>query len=551
VARKIEKWKQYLKKHRRRIAAWTVFYVAAVAALLIVVQVAWPYNRFLPFQKIDGFAVGLKTYDEASAALTKAYNSHEVDLTVTGRTVGKTTVKDIGVKVDVAREIDAAKMSLRERFIPGMIFYKMFSAVATPPKVALDTPTTAAYLDRNYATICTISPVNATLTVSDNRLKLTNDEPGLLCDEKKFLGNILADNLTLAHPLTVKMDGKAISALVTAASLQSLYDTTRSQLTRGVVFDVSNGQSVAARYLDVVHWLNIETDVFGGVKVSYSDDKIRDYLTSNVAPLVAQQPGITVVNELNGVEISRKLGTTGRELDYDAEIAAVKDYLANNTESGKKLAVATLTAAPSVQYKRSFSKNAGGFAALFSNRLAGSEHSLVVDDQDLLRGWSDAVNADTTFSSKLAGRLIVPYLMAKTKYSNTAAATTASDYNTDVVKKFIADTGRSKIDQLTGELGGHTTLADDGTVTTSASDLASVLKMIKNNDSLDFSDALESLAADSTLHVNNDASDPLMAVQYVSGDDGDYIIVAATTSSRANLSDTLSYISAIFTPEDD
>jgi hypothetical protein len=546
---------------RKRIISWTVFVVVILAALTIVFQLVWPYDKFLPGQKIDGQEVGLKTYAESRASLEQMYREQVVDLKVKDRIVGSTTVDEIGIQVDAERQIAAAEFSLRERMIPGYFLYKIFIQDAGSPKLALDTTKTAGYLDRNYATVCTVSPINATITIEDDRLKLTPDESGLICDERKVIGNILVEDLTLAHPLSVKLDGKEIDALVREKDLHEIFNVTRNQLTNGIVFAIDTDKTISARYNDLIKWLNIEIDVFGHIKISYSDDKIRDYLDKTISSFVRRSAGVTVVTEYNGIEVSRKQGTDGRDLDYPVMIEAIKKYLDTNIEPDTKLAVASKTTQPITKYKRSFSKTIGGLMALFNNRLVGTGHSVVIDDLTS-GGLSQNYNMSQQFESPTASKLFTAYLMFDELKRGTNNVTEScfykvlSSYDEECRTNFMNNPQVGFANKMQLFAGAN---YQNGRIVTSAFGLANLLQTIRAG----VGGQLETLGSVKQLGISlmdvvedegsvslvSDTVDPVVAASIVKHGSNTYIIVAVNGGSREDLKETVSLIDAIFDPE--
>jgi hypothetical protein len=555
-------YKSKTKRYRRkRIISWTIFVVVILAALTIIFQVSWSYDKFLPGQKIDGLDVGLQTYSEAQEVLEQKYREQSVDLKVKERVVGSTTVEEIGIQVDAGRQIETAEFPLRERMIPGYFLYKIFFQDAGVPQLSLDTTATTSYLDRNYATVCTVSPVNASIVVEDDRLKLNSDESGLICDERKVIDNILVEDLTLVHPLSVKLDGKEIEALVREKDLQEIFDVTRTQLTNGIVFEVDTDKTISARYNDLVKWLNIETDIFGHVKISYSDDKIRDYLDKTISAFVKRTAGVTVVTEHNGIETSRKQGTEGRDLDYDGMIVAVKKYLDTNTEPDKKLAVTSKVTPPLVRYKRSFSKTIGGLMALFNNRLVGTNHSVLVDDLSG-GGLSQSYNMSAQFESTSVNKLFVAYFMYDELKRNTGNVTEScfykvlNSYDEECRANFVNNPQvgfASKMQLFTG-VEYH-----DGRIITSAFGVAALLQTIQANvgsqlenlgGAKKFGISLMDIAGkDGIVSANSDTSDPVMVARIIKQGNNVHILVAVDGGDRDNLKETISLIEAIFTPE--
>lgn len=545
--KKVGFWKTRFKR-RKRIVRRVSWIVASVAAGLIVVQLALPYDRFLPLQKIDGVSVGLMTYTEAQDTLNKAYMEHEVDFRLGDRKIGEALVKDTGLNVDADRQIAKAQYSLRDRFIPGTIFYKMFYDAGNLPKISVNVEIANSYLERNYAQICAVAPVNASITVIDGRLKLNDDKGGLLCDENRFLGDMVAEDLTLTRPLVVKMSGKNIEALVMSYDLKEVFDKTRDQLVNGVVFAIDAEKNIAARYSDMVKWLNIESDVFGRVKISYSGDKIREYLINVIATLAKQTNGVTVVTELNGVEIGRKNGNTGRDLDYDKMVAVVQEHLQNG--SSDKIAVLTVQTEPIVKYKRSFSKNFAGLLALFENRLRGTSDIIVVKDLSG-RNMSQAIGEDEAFESRLATQLVVTFLMLHEEESGKVDGRCfdklISEYDETCVRDFTSTMDATNLLRLNGL---EKTSFNGEIVRTTASDMTKLMSYVSADSagSSWVSKLLGKLKSEAS-GMNRDENDKLVTVRIVVEETGSSHTVVAATDDRARVKESLSFIEEIFKAE--
>lgn len=542
--KKVSFWKTKFKRRKRvmRRVYWTV---AGVTAGLIIVQLALPYDRFLPLQKIDGIDVGLMTYTEAQDTLNKAYMDHEVDFRLGDRKIGEALVKDTGLNISTDRQIAKAQYSLRDRFIPGTVLYKMFYDAGNLPKISVEVEMANKYLEQNYAQICAVAPVNASIIVIDGRLKLDDDKGGLLCDETRFLGDMVAEDLTLTHPLVVKMSGKNIEALVTSYDLKEVFNKTRDQLVNGIVFAIDAEKNIAARYSDMVKWLNIEVDVFGHVKISYSGDKIREYLTNVIATLAKQTNGVTVVTELNGVEISRKTGNTGRDLDYDKMVAAVQEHLQNS--SSDKIAVLTVQTEPIVRYKRSFSKNFAGLLALFENRLRGTNDIVVVKDLSG-RNMSQAIGEDEAFESRLATQLVVTFLMLHEEESGKADGRCfdklINEYDETCILNFTSTIDVTNLLRLNGL---EKTSFNAGKVQTTASDMTKLMSYVlaDSKGSSWVTKLLGKLKSEAS-GMNRDEEDRLVAVRIVVEETGSSHMVVAATGGRARVKESLSFIEEIF-----
>lgn len=547
--------------HYKRIINWVIFILLILAALTIIFQVSWPYDKFLPGQKIDGLDVGLKNYSETQDLLEQEYRQQIVDLKVKDRIIGSTTVDEIGIQVDAGRQIETAEFSLRERMIPGYFLYKIFFQDTGTPQLSLDTTRTTNYIDRNYATVCTVSPINATIIIEDDRLKLNTDESGLICDERKVIANILVEDLTLTHPLSVKLDGKEIEALVREKDIREIFDVTRTQLTNGIVFEIDTTKTISARYKDLIKWLNIEIDIFGHVRISYSDDKIREYLDRTISSFVKRTAGVTVVTEHNGVETSRKMGTEGRDLDYDAMIVAIKKYLDINTEPDKKLTVISKTTPPLVRYKRSFSKTIGGLMALFNNRLIGTNHSVMVEDLSG-RGLSQGYNTGVQFESKTVSKLFVAYFMFDELKRGTGNVTEACFYK--ILNSYDEDCRNSFMNNPQVNFASRIQLLagvsyQNGQIVVSTFGLTALLETIQTNigsqlDSLGSAKQLGSSLMDTVLREDSAAiidneTDRVVTASIVKKGGNLHIIVAVNGGDRENLKETISLIGALFVPD--
>lgn len=540
-------WKTKFKR-RDKIIRRIYWSVAGLAAGLIVVQLAWPYDRFLPLQKIDGLNVGLMTHQEAQDILQKTYKDHKVEFKLGDREIGETLAENAGLNISTDRQIAKSKYSLKDRFIPGTIFYKMLHDSNNLPKVSINVESANNYLEENYAQICAVAPINASVAVIDGRFRLNDDKVGLLCDENRFLGDMVAEDLTLARPLVVNMSGKNIEAVVTSYDLKEMFDVVRNQLINGVVFAIDVEKNISARYSDMVKWLNIETDVFGRVSISYSDDKIREYLTNTIATLTRQTSGVTVATEFNGVEINRKNGNVGRDLDYDKMVEAVQEHLRN--ESKDKIAILTVQTEPMIRYKRSFSKNFSGLLALFENRLSGKNDIVVVEDLSG-KNMSQAINENEIFESRLATQLVVAFLMLNEEQSEKADGRCfekiINEYNETCVKDFISATDVTNLLRLNGL---EKTSFNGSIIQTTAADLTKMITYIPvHRTGSSWTTKLLNKIKSETIEINRDEEDRLMAARIVAEGTNNAYVVVAVTGDRARIKENLSFIEEIFKTE--
>lgn len=468
--------------------------IAAVLFLLTMFfQLAFPYDRFLPGQKIDGMSVGMMTHDEARTKLTDAYQKQDIDFISRGRLVNSVKVSDLGISLNLDKEIDDAKYSLRQRMIPGSWIMRIFSGKTTPPALTLNTPQILDYLNDNYNTLCTVAPTNATIVVEDGRLRLIDDIPGLICDENLMLSAILEKPLELRTPLMVEMRGRDIDATITAEMLKPDFEKYRSQLIKGVTIAYGDKQKMQIRYADIVHWLNIDVDETGWPEISYSDDKIKEFLMNDLAKKVLIRPGITVVNMLNEVEVNRKIGNTGEELDFEKEIAEIKTQLKDDTKTDD-LIVALVRHEPRVEFQKQYSKNAAGMATLFMANFGGEGLSASIID---LSGHDMSYSAKEhqQWESDRATQIITAYLMneevikKKISWNDQINNQKLSDCFMNIInnndencrKDFMDKIKKNELMMTLNERGFIDTRIENEKFITSSVDLARLLAGVVNN----------------------------------------------------------------------
>jgi hypothetical protein len=505
----VERAIRYLKQlDWAHIRFWSSVIAAGLLFFILFVQLVWPYDRFFPWQTIDGEPVGLMTYNEAKGKLSDKYLHQEVEFMSKGRLINKATTKEVGINVDVTKQIDDAAYNFRERVIPFSILWKVASDTAIEPATILDTPTTANYLDTNYNNICTIPAANATITIENNKLTLVDDTPGLICDENLFMGAILENPLTLHNPLAVEIRGKEVPAFVTTAKLQDTFNKARDELIKGVVLQATDTQKINVRYGDIVKWLNIQTRSSGFVTIDYSDDKIRDYIDKVVKPIVNTRAGITLITTLDDVMLNTKDGTTGREMDTEKLIQDIKNYLESD-DKDKILPVPSATTNPSQKFQRSYSKNSGGLQMLFKTNLPGGEYGVKVKGYRDNQEMGNQVGEDQTFQS----------------------ATAASIFS-ELCDKVP--------DYKLGQEAKCQKAKDDKTITTTASEVYSWLEV-----AVRYPQVLSAFRSDKVKLVGV-TGDPLYTATIISRDISNNYLIVAWAKNQDEIKDGIEYIGNVF-----
>lgn len=328
----------------------------------MIAQLFYPGNKLLPHQKIDGLALGGKTYEEAIKHLDTAYAEKKVAVFLQGndKPVSSLKLAEAGIKVENADRINGYLYPWHLRLVPFSIFWAG-NDKKQQPKVEF-TSRTDEFITTKLMKECQVAPVDASLKAEGDKLTVVSAKVGGECNPETVKREFTAVKPILDQETKVNISVKELPFEVADNEAKAAGDIIMALVGEGVPLSVSNEQ-VLISPSDFYSWLDFTTSQ-GEVDANVSGAKAQDYLAKNITPKVAVAPGVAMVTTRDFEEISRTGGGDGQTLNIDATVRSLNDFLSRQST--------TATAVPqsvpaNIAYVRTYSSTDEGLNALLSN----------------------------------------------------------------------------------------------------------------------------------------------------------------------------------------
>lgn len=531
---------------RRRIV------VGCLGVLLLVelFQLFWPSDKFFPLATLDGHAVGGQSSQQAAETLNAATLKRTVKLTdkTTGTTVSL-TAKQAGITVDYTdRAKAAAKHSVVKRIVPfSWLFVHSTTSDSLPD--ALGTSDKQAHEDMR----------NASVQGTKGELKIVSAAPGYTftpADIRSAAGSSFSSSATgdLAAA-TIEMG--IVSPTVSDDTAKQLLDTLNKALSKDVTFTYEDGTwTVPAKKIinTVSTTVNAQDDT--KLDVTISESKLMRQLKSKgIALKVAKKAaGAGVVPATIAVK-----GNAYQVIDASATAASLSGMLA----SGQNAPVAVSTKDFSNVELYEGLPASGTIEEKLQQLFGDADYEVAV--YDLKTGKSKIqIDADTAMASASTYKLFIAYSMihavetGQVTWDSANGMTLSSCMATMIINSdnscpeaWLARYGFSTVTQQAHDIGAANTNFVPYDMTTTANDLATVLKDFYSNSiaSPDSTDQLFSLmetqvyregipagiGSDGVVQDKVGFMDGLLHdAAIVRSDKGDYAMVIMTDGSSWN-----------------
>lgn len=349
----------HLREKWRRIS---LLGIAAIALILVLIQIAFPWNNLPLYETIDGVAVGGQAADAVTKSLNDKYKKLPVRLYFgkSPKVYREPTTAQIGLTVDTKQQVESALYPWWLRIVPTSLWWA--HAVITPkaPQYASSTSITKEYVTKELGESCDVQAVNATLEYKDKKLKVVSAIDGGTCkpsDVERILGG--ARPLLSHHDIRIPMTERP--AKIHDDQAQAMIKKLTEQTKDGVKIKAGN-QEVVTTQGDILSWLDF-TAPDSGIVATVNAMKSKDFFTKQLLPKVSVAAGTSRVTTLDFMETSRVNGANGQTLDTDATVASLNKWLLNAAEQPVAM---TKAIAPTVVYTRTYTPTDTGLAALIA-----------------------------------------------------------------------------------------------------------------------------------------------------------------------------------------
>jgi beta-lactamase class A len=381
--------------------------IGIILFILVIVQLAYPTDRTLPFTKVADIEIGSLTKREAIQYLFNNYGSVQLTVTI-GDTSIKTTTDKAGVLVDFQKAADAAaRYPWWQRLIPLSLFYKA-AVINAKPEVSLDDQL-AKQFAADVKRQCDRAASEASVAINGADVVLKQATDGRNCTDTAITQG-LAAALFRHGSATTAIQPNIIRPHKTTQVATSQLQRAKSMIATNVMISVAD-KMVSVPKQTIASWIVFSDDPAKGVfEVTLNDEAIRSYLQSLKSNIYIE-PVPVYVHVLDGNETSRDEGKPGRDFDYDSMVKQIKQMLS----TGKVAIISAQTTAvqPSLQYLYNYSQSQRGLEKLLAD-IAASKGNYAISVIELSgMGRVASVNGGRKYVTASTYKLFVAYMVLK------------------------------------------------------------------------------------------------------------------------------------------
>lgn len=337
----------------------------ATAVLFLFVQLLYPGDRMLPWQKVDGRYASWQQKSELAKKLDNDYAQRTLKLYF-GDDAKKPqytpTLADFGLKVKNHARLEAAKYPWYLRIVPTSIVWAHAVVDVDEPTYKRDDAQLAQYLATQLGGSCQVAPLNATAKIKGGKVAVVAEEKGGTCKEADVKRVLQTLKPRLGQDTTARVAMDAIPAKLAAKDVKPVVDMLNTQLAKPIQVTY-DGKTEQIDAKEVTKWLTFSTegDVFD---VRLDASKADGYLQEKFGKALERAAGVSKVTTHDFIEVSRVDGQVGRKLDVAKTLEHLKEYLLAKADS---VPAGELAVQPTVQYTRSYSNTDAGLSALMKN----------------------------------------------------------------------------------------------------------------------------------------------------------------------------------------
>jgi beta-lactamase class A len=380
-----------------------VIFTVSFFMLTLVVQLAYPANRALPFARIAGQPVGLGSEGSIRSILSELQQQ-----SVAVKTANKTysaSLSEIGLEIDIEASVQrTVDYPLSQRIVPLSMLFNGHERQSEQVVVRVNELKIHAFAqkiaDENYA-----APVEGSIVIEGIVVTVKAPISGISYDAEELAKTL--KGLGAKLPGSVNLPAKTVPAGYSQVELEAAAAKARAIL--GQPFTISTlGQEQQFQPTEVAGWLGfVPNPITKTIDVEFNRGLIKNSLQAHAAS-VHLAPGWNTVTTLDGVETTRSPGTAGHMLDMDKTVEAVVSGL---LDSSYRTAGVVAGIAPSARVDRNYSATSIGLQHLLDDWVAdnpGASWGSVVRELGSQQRYA-AIRQNDQFLSASVYKLFLAY----------------------------------------------------------------------------------------------------------------------------------------------
>lgn len=470
-------WERMPEKRRHRIYIWAAF--LSISAI-IAVQMAYPLDRGLPLANVAGQPVMLASYSDMAKVVSEKFDQTKVRLTLDKKTV-EFPVKELGAEPNTDEMVARLnEYPFWQRFIPGSILWQ--PAQITQADIFYSEKKLQEFVQRE-AKAFSMPATNARLTIKDGTLKAEDEAPGSEVHPDRLRALIAMTEMAMGGTTTIAVPHKTLPPQFTSKDLADVRAQAEQALSHTITVQ-ADGTSFSPDRKEIASWLVLGGDANGHTILSVDKEKIKAYL-GTINDKVGTPAGQTNITIVNGREVGRTPGPTGRAINIDA----LSDQVASAIVKMPleiKLDAQFVEVQPSVIFNSKYTTTQEGLQAYVEDVANSRNMHIVIQQLDGGKWYAHAretesIPSASTFKLYLAKILFDKIDAGEIHWSDPILDTTVAGCfermtvasTNPCAESWIAQWGRGYINDYVYRLGfsAGTSFTTGGAVQTTAADL--------------------------------------------------------------------------------
>jgi beta-lactamase class A len=394
---------QWLRQHNQFVRRG-FFACLGLVAIVIIVQLAYPSGRVLPFVTIEHIAVGGQSSGDARHKLDQTYKNARLTVKTQDASFVK-TLDEVGVTIESAQTVkNAASYPVWQRFIP-LSSIAIMAHRSTPTVVAIDNER-LAYFAEQVSKDGYVPAVNASVKVDGTKVSLVPAQQSKVYAKQAIIDAV--KHADFVSQTAVQLTPKRVDAERTNSEVKAVLQDAQKAVNTPLTLTV-NGEKVNVDKTTIASWLDFTEDAHSKkLQLGVKKDVVTAYLMG-IQKKMYKAPGVTTVQLVDGIEVSRTVGEPGRGIDVDKTIALLGDAINKGTSTTVTVPIASL--APKISYQRTYSKTDAGLAALLNDLGVNGIGISVAEVGGSARKAN--INGGKQFTSASTYKLFVAYAVFK------------------------------------------------------------------------------------------------------------------------------------------
>jgi len=300
----------FFMQKKYRLAAYIVL---PLFGLIVIGQLLYPQDHGLPLARVGDTPVGMKTDTQIAKLVQDMFSETAIRLTVGSDKAVTANLKSAGAEPNTDKMVaDVVDYPWWLRLIPGSVLLHAPSLQAADVYYTQDI--LKQFSDAKSKEL-TFPPVNARLEIKNGKLVASDAVSGSTVKSDELLRAISSATLRLGKTTSISAPAVRKTAQRTSGDLAKVRGEAEAALAHSVTIK-ADGKQFSPDKSELASWIVLSTDAAGNVSLAADKEKIKKYL-DGINRQVGTPAGQTNIEIVDGREISRTTGASGRAIDSD------------------------------------------------------------------------------------------------------------------------------------------------------------------------------------------------------------------------------------------